>query len=451
MQTVEKIQINPKRILGIKKEKRYQLKEKKKEESSDKKELEVQTQSKEELKESLKNKVLKMIDLSKELTDKALMDMIHQTLQQRCKEQYLSMEERKQLQKEIFNSIRRLDILQELVEDSSISEIMVNGSKHIFIEKNGQIYEWEKHFTSEQKLEDIVQQIAASSNRIINESSPIVDARLADGSRVNIVLPPISLEGPIITIRKFPEETITMERLIEFDSLTQEAADFLKILVYSGYNIFISGGTGSGKTTFLNALSNYIPSDERIITIEDSAELQIKGIPNLIRLEVRNANVEGENAVTMRDLIKSAMRMRPNRILIGEVRDEAAIDMLQGFNTGHYGLCTGHSNSCADMLSRLETMVLLGAKIPLLAIRKQIASAIDIIIHLGRLRDKSRRVLEIVEVLNCVDGEIELNPLFSFQEEKIERNGEIKGGLKRSLNHLIRIQKLEKAGLTKMP
>lgn len=401
----------------------------------------------EKLKENLRTMILDTIDLSKDLSDCELEEMIHKTINERCKERYLSIKERSRLQKEIFNSIRRFDILQDLVEDSSISEIMINGTKHIFIEREGKIYEWEKHFTSEQKLADIVQQIAAASNRIINEASPIVDARLSDGSRVNIVLPPVALDGPVITIRKFPEETMTMERLIDYQSLTPEAAEFLYRVVYSGYNIFISGGTGSGKTTFLNALAGYIPKDERIITIEDSAELQIRGIPNLVRLEMRNANAEGENAVTIRDLIKSALRMRPSRIIIGEVRDAAAIDMLQALNSGHSGMSTGHSNSPADMLSRLETMVLLGTEIPLHAVRRQIASAVELIVHLGRLRDRSRRILEITEVLNCADGEIELNPLFSFSEEGQQEDGSIIGGLRRTGNSLIRIQKLQRSGL----
>ena len=391
--------------------------------------------------------VLNTIDLSKDLTDNELKTMIHMTLNERCKENYLSMKERARLQKEIFNSLRRFDILQDLVEDSTISEIMINGTNHIFIEREGMIYEWDRHFTDQQKLTDIVQQIAASSNRIVNQTSPIMDARLSDGSRVNIVLPPVALDGPI---RKFPNEAMNMEQLISFKTLSQEAAQFLQRLVYSGYNIFISGGTGSGKTTFLNVLSSYIPKDERIITIEDSAELQIQGIPNLVRLEVRNANVEGENEVTIRDLIKSALRMRPSRIIIGEVRDAAAIDMLQALNSGHSGLSTGHSNSPTDMLSRLETMVLLGTEIPLQAVRRQIASALDLIVHLGRLRDHSRKVLEITEVLDCVDGEIELNPLFVFREEAEDEEGKIIGTLKRTQNPLIHHLKLKHSGMLEL-
>lgn len=399
-------------------------------------------------KEQLQEQILEQIDLSKEVSDDELLDMIDCVLMNKSRELYLSIKDKQRLRKEIFNSIRRLDVLQELVEDTSITEIMINGAEDIFIEKQGRISRWNKKFESNRKLEDVIQHIVAGSNRIINESSPIVDARLSDGSRVNIVLPPVSLVGPIVTIRKFPEETMTMEKLVAIHSLSEEAAIFLRKLVISGYNIFVSGGTGTGKTTFLNALSNYIPDEERIITIEDSAELQIKNIPNLVRLEVRNANVEGDNQVSIRDLIKSSLRMRPDRIVVGEVRDASSIDMLQALNTGHCGMSTGHANSPCDMLSRLETMVLLGADIPLLAVRKQIASAIDIIIHLGRLRDKTRRVMEIVEVLECVDGEIEINPLYTFLEEGESTDGRVLGYLNKTGNSLIHRQKLLKAGLS---
>lgn len=398
------------------------------------------------LKEELQQQIVADIDLSRELSDDELTEIIHQRLVEKGKEIYLSIKEKEFIQKEIFNSIRRLDILQELVEDSTISEIMINGTNHIFVEQNGIIREWERHFESEQKLSDIIQQIAAESNRMVNESSPIVDSRLKDGSRVNAVLPPVSLDGPVVTIRKFPEEVITMKKLIEIGSITSEAAAFLQKMVISGYNIFVSGGTGSGKTTFLNALTNYVPGEERIITIEDSAELQIRNIKNLVRLEVRNTNVEGKNAITIRDLIKSSLRMRPDKIIIGEVRDAAAIDMLQAFNTGHSGMGTGHANSPSDMLSRLETMVLLGTDIPLLAVRGQIASAIDIIIHLGRLRDKSRRVLEIIEILGCVKGEITTNCLYSFVESGDNEDNRVTGELKRTSNRLIHTQKLSNAG-----
>jgi pilus assembly protein CpaF len=400
-----------------------------------------------DIKLDIKEIVMNQIDLSRNLTDVEILEMIDTTIINKSKENYININQKKQLRIEIFNSIRRLDILQELVDNPNITEIMVNGENHIFIEEAGKIKVFDKKFESKKKLEDVIQQIVSKSNRIINEASPIVDARLEDGSRVNVVLAPIALDGPILTIRKFPSSPITIEKLIQIGSITEEAADFLRKLVVSGYNIFISGGTGSGKTTFLNALSNFIPKDERIITIEDSAELQIQNIPNLVRLEVRNANVEGKNAITIRDLIKSALRMRPDRIIVGEVRDEAAIDMLQALNTGHDGsLSTGHANSPVDMLSRLEALVLLGADIPLLAVRKQIASAIDIIVHLGRLRDKSRKVIEIVEVLDCIDGEIKVQSLYSFIEEK-EEEGKVVGQLSKTNEELCNMSKLSKAGI----
>lgn len=397
-------------------------------------------------KEKLQHIVLDILDLSKDITDEELLETIDRVLVEKSKESYISMQEKRRLRKDIFNSIRKFDILQELIEDPSITEIMVNGANNIFIEKNGAIFPYGKSFVSEQKLEDVVQQMVAQANRIINEANPIVDSRLADGSRVNIVLPPVAMDGPIVTIRKFPDKPITMEQLLEYESITLEVAGFLEQLVIAGYNIFISGGTGSGKTTFLNVLSNFIPSRERIITIEDSAELQIRNIPNLVRMEVRNANTEGCNEITIRDLIKTSLRMRPDRIIVGEVRDEAAIDMLQALNTGHDGsLSTGHANSPADMLSRLESLVLMGADIPLLAVRKQITSAIDIIVHLGRLRDRSRRVLEITEILDCREGEIQMNPLYSFTESG-EENGRVKGSLVQ-INKLVHINKLLQAGL----
>jgi len=399
------------------------------------------------LKEIIKKKTLENIDMGREITDEQLYEIIDRVINIHGKSEYISIREKQRLRLDVFNSIRKLDILQELVDDSSITEIMVNGPDKIFIEKNGSIHPYDKRFESRQKLEDVIQQMVSHSNRIINEASPIVDSRLPDGSRVNIVLPPVALEGPIITIRKFPDMPLTMEKLIEMESITQEAADFIRLLVIAGYNIFISGGTGSGKTTFLNIISNYIPSDERIITIEDSAELQIRNISNLVRLEVRNANSEGNNEITIRDLIKASLRMRPDRIVVGEVRDAAAIDMLQAMNTGHEGsLSTGHANSPADMLSRLEALVLLGAELPLLAVRKQIASAIDIIVHLGRLRDRSRRVLEITEVLDCKEGEIQLNPIYVF-EEFGEEDKRVKGRLIK-VNELKSTQKLKKAGLS---
>lgn len=402
----------------------------------------------EELKGIIKEEIFNKIDLSRSLEDKEILDIIDEVIIGRSYESYISIGDKGQIRKEIFNSIRRLDVLQELVEDSSITEIMVNGPNHIFIEKNGQITLWKKSFESGKKLQDVVQQIVSKCNRVVNEASPIVDARLEDGSRINVVLPPIAIDGPIITIRKFPDKPITIEDLIRLESLSQETSDFLEKLVVSGYNIFISGGTGSGKTTFLNVLSDFIPTHERIITIEDSAELKIRNIPNLVRLEVRNANIEGNHGISIRDLIKSSLRMRPDRIIVGEVRDEAAIDMLQALNTGHDGsLSTGHANSPYDMLNRLESLVLLGADIPLLAVRRQIASALDIIIHLGRLRDKTRRVLEIVEVLECVNGEIKINKLYEFRERAEDIEGRVIGKLEKTSNELVNTSKLGRAGI----
>lgn len=400
-----------------------------------------------EHKANLVQMVRQRIDLTCDAGEQTIYETIDEVLSVYCVSHYLTMKERKILKRQVFNSLKKLDILQELVEDESITEIMINGANNIFIERGGGLYRTEESFESEEKLQDIIQQIVAKSNRIINESNPIVDARLEDGSRVNVVLPPVALDGAAVTIRKFPANPITMEQLIAMNSITREVSEFLHRLVVAGYNIFISGGTGSGKTTFLNVLSNFIPNTERIITIEDSAELQIKNVPNLVRLEVKNANVEGKNAITIRSLIKSSLRMRPDRIIVGEVRDEAAIDMLQALNTGHDGsLSTGHANSPADMLSRLESLVLLGADIPLLAVRKQIASAIDIIVHLGRLRDRSRRVLEISEVLDCVNQEIQIKPLYQFIETGQDEQGHVIGELVKQ-NELLSVDKLKKAGL----
>ncbi|MEG1427884.1 MAG: ATPase, T2SS/T4P/T4SS family, partial [Oscillospiraceae bacterium] len=339
----------------------------------------------------------------------------------------LSLTMRKEIGEQIFNSIRKMDVLEELLEDEEITEIMVNGNRGIFFEKEGRMYRFDKVFSSEDKLFDIVCQIAGESNRMVNETTPIVDTRLKDGSRVNIVLPPISLEGPIISIRKFPKHSIGMQELIEKDSLSTETAEFLKKLVEGGYNIFISGGTGSGKTTVLNALSEYIPKTERIVTIEDSAELQIRQIPNIVRLETRNANIEGNNKITIRDLIKTALRMRPDRIIVGEIRGPEAIDLLQAMNSGHDGsISTGHGNSSRDMLSRIETMVLMGMDLPLQAVRGQIAAAIDICIHLGRLRDGSRKLLEISQMNTMKEGNLRLEPIYRFKETGVSE-GRIQG------------------------
>jgi pilus assembly protein CpaF len=358
----------------------------------------------------------------------------------------LTSGERHTLVQRLFDSFRGLDILQPLVDHPDITEIMINSHQEIFVEQEGEVRQIPLQFESRERLEDIIQMIVSGVNRIVNESSPIVDARLKDGSRVNIVLPPIALKGPTMTIRKFPSEPMKMSDLIEKGALHQEAAVLLQQLVRSKYNIFIGGGTGSGKTTFLNALSQFIPADERIITIEDSAELQIVTVPNLVSLETRNANTEGKGLISIRDLIKSSLRMRPNRIVIGEVRGAEALDMLQAMNTGHDGsLSTGHANTISDMISRLETMVLSGAELPIAVVRQQISSAIDIFVHLSRLRDRSRRVTEISEVIGMQDGEVLLNPLFRFQEQQ-EREGHIIGGLVRA-GRLMNVDKIQMAGL----
>ena len=382
-----------------------------------------------ELKRELRSRVQERMDFVKDFTDAEVEDTIDQViLEQRLMAWPVEM--RRRLKQELFDSLRRLDILQIFVEDSSVTEIMINGKDHIFVEQNGRLRELDIGFESTEKLQDVIQQIVAGCNRVVNEASPIVDARLADGARVNIVMNPIALNGPIVTIRRFPEKPITMEQLIQSNSISREAAAFLEKLVKARYNVFISGGTGSGKTTFLNVLSHYIPSEERVITIEDSAELQLQGLPNLVRLETRNSNVEGCNEITMRDLIKSSLRMRPDRIIVGEVRGAEAIDMLQCLNTGHDGsMSTGHANSARDMLARLENMVLMGVELPLAAIRQQIASGLDVIVHLGRLRDKSRKVLEITEVICCEQNEIKLNPLFVFEESGEDDAGRVVGKL----------------------
>lgn len=395
--------------------------------------------------EQLHARILEELDLSREVEDEELTEIIYRVLKEAGEQEYLSLGEKTALGRELFNAFRKLDLLQDFLEDDDITEIMINGTENIFLEKKGRLYASGKRFVSREKLEDVIQQIVAGSNRLVNEASPIVDARLPDGSRVNVVLAPVAVNGPIVTIRKFSREPITMEQLIAWRSVGEEVVEFLATLVLAGYNIFISGGTGSGKTTFLNALSQYIPKDERIITIEDNCELQIQEVPNLVTLEARNANVEGIGAVTIRDLIKSALRMRPDRIIVGEVRSAEAIDMLQALNTGHDGsLSTGHANSPKDMLSRLETMVLMGMELPLAAIRRQIASGIDIIVHLGRLRDKSRKVLEITEVLDYRDGEIMTEPLYIY-EETGEADGKIQGVWKK-VREITHREKLLAAG-----
>lgn len=395
----------------------------------------------------IRNLVLERLELSREIEDAEIYEAIDQEILKAGRQHYISMTEKQKLRKELFNSMRRLDILQELLEDDEITEIMINGYQNIFIEKKGRLFPCEKEFTSKERLEDIIQQIVGKSNRIVNEANPIADARLEDGSRVNVVLAPVAINGPAVTIRRFPVNPITMENLIEIHSISEEAAEFLKKLVEGCYNIFISGGTGSGKTTFLNVLSNYIPKDERVITIEDSAELQLRDIPNLVSLEVRNANVEGKNEIAIEDLLKSALRMRPNRIVLGEVRDGvAAANLIQIMSSGHDGsISTGHSNSAKDMLNRLETLILSYHEMPLAAIGKQIASAIDIVVHLGRLRDKTRKVLEITEVEGWENGDFILNPLYQFIETG-SKEETVEGSLKK-VQELKNQDKLLKAGI----
>lgn len=398
-------------------------------------------------KKELKEKLAESIDYSRESSDEEIQELIDDMLVRESKKMPLGLAERDSLRRELFHAIRKLDVLQEFVDDPQVTEIMVNGPDNIFLEREGRLYKSDLRFESEEKLQNVVQQIVSDCNRVVNEASPIVDARLQNGSRVNVVLNPVALNGPILTIRRFPDKPITMEDLVSFGSVTEEVCRWLDRLVRARYNIFISGGTGSGKTTFLNALSNYIPPQERIITIEDSAELQIRSIPNLVRMETRNANVEGCQEITIRDLIKTSLRMRPDRIIVGEVRGGEAFDMMQCLNTGHDGsMSTGHANSSADMLSRLENMILMGMEIPLDAIRQQIASGIDIIVHLGRLRDRTRKVLEIVEVLGYEKGEIRLKPLYQFKETGEDARGRILGELAKK-GELTYVEKLQSAGL----
>ena len=382
--------------------------------------------------------ILSEMDLSRELSDEEICDLIGSVVSREARDRPMTIKDRAELERTIFNSLRKLDVLQELVDDRDVTEIMVNGPNDIFYEKAGRIQRFKGHFSSEEKLEDVIQQIVGKCNRVINESMPIVDARLENGSRVNAVIYPVALNGPILTIRRFPEHPITMEKLIALGSITQECAEFLEKLVKARYSMVIGGGTGSGKTTFLAAMSEYIPRDERLITIEDNAELRIRGIDNLVRLEAKMANMEGAVSVTIRDLIKSALRMRPDRIIVGEVRGGEAMDMLQALNTGHEGsLSTAHANSARDMLSRLETMVLMGVDLPLEAIRRQIASGVDILVHLGRMRDKSRKLLEVTEVCGFENGEIRIRPLYQWQEGK---------GLVKTAS-LLHVEKLERAGI----
>ena len=392
-----------------------------------------------ELFQELRALLMERLDLARELSDEEILEEIDDLILGRMREYYLSLKEKVQLRQELFHSVRKLDVLQELIEDETVTEIMVNGPDAIFVERAGKLTKWDKTFTSGEKLEDVIQQIVGKCNRVVNESMPIVDARLDNGARVNAVIRPVALNGPILTIRRFPDTPITMEKLIALGSLPSECAEFLAALVRARYSMVIGGGTGSGKTTFLGALSNYIPPDERLITIEDNAELKIQGIANLVRLEAKMANMEGAASITIRDLIKTALRMRPDRIIVGEVCGGEAVDMLQALNTGHDGsLSTAHANSASDMLSRLETMTLMGVDLPLEAIRRQIASGVDILIHLGRMRDKSRKVLEITEICGFENHEIKTRTLYRWQEGK---------GLVQTAELLNR-EKLVRAGVT---
>ena len=392
-----------------------------------------------ELFQELRALLMERLDLARELSDEEILEEIDDLILGRMREYCLSLKEKVQLRQELFHSVRKLDVLQELIEDETVTEIMVNGPDAIFVERAGKLTKWDKTFTSGEKLEDVIQQIVGKCNRVVNESMPIVDARLDNGARVNAVIRPVALNGPILTIRRFPDTPITMEKLIALGSLPSECAEFLAALVRARYSMVIGGGTGSGKTTFLGALSNYIPPDERLITIEDNAELKIQGIANLVRLEAKMANMEGAASITIRDLIKTALRMRPDRIIVGEVRGGEAVDMFQALNTGHDGsLSTAHANSASDMLSRLETMTLMGVDLPLEAIRRQIASGVDILIHLGRMRDKSRKVLEITEICGFENHEIKTRTLYRWQEGK---------GLVQTAELLNR-EKLIRAGVT---
>jgi len=395
----------------------------------------------------IKKYVTENLPLNK-LEDDQLQEKIEEIVAERLSGQYCPIDQRVSIVEQVYSSIRGFGLLDSIIKDDTITEVMINGPENVFIEQNGRLFKLDKQFESQRRLEDVIQRIVGLAGREVNQANPICDTRLPDGSRVNVVLPPIALCGPTLTIRKFSKNPMTIERLISYGSITQEIADKLELFVKAKYNIFIAGGTGSGKTTFLNALSNYIPKDERVITIEDSAELQITGVDNLVSLETRNANAAGAGQITIRDLIKSSLRMRPERIVVGEVRGGEALDMLQAMNTGHDGsLSTGHANSTEDMLSRLETMVLQGAAgLPLEAIRQQIASAVDIIIHLSRLRDKSRKTMEITEVVGYEDGKIILNPLYKFEEDENSTLTKVSGSLKRTENPMINIHKLQLSG-----
>ena len=398
--------------------------------------------------EQLRQKILTRLDLTRDTGDEELEELIYAEVGAYSRIQGLSLKQREQFQKEIYHSLRKLDVLQELVEDPLVTEIMVNGPDRIFFEKDGRVCQWDRQFYSREKLEDVIQQIVAAGNKLVNEANPIVDTRLRDGSRVNIVLSPLAIDGSAITIRKFPEQPMRMNQLVQLGAVSDEIVEFLKQLVKAGYNLFISGGTGAGKTTFLNALSEFIPSGERLITIEDSAELQIQSVPNLIRLETRNANMEGVREITIRDLIRTSLRMRPDRIIVGECRGAETLDMLQAMNTGHDGsISTGHANSSQDMLKRLETMVLMGMDLPMSAIRAQIASGINILIHLGRLRDCSRKLLNVDEIDGIKDGEVATHTIYRFVETTApKQEGRVIGTWEKT-GVLQNTEKLKEAGL----
>lgn len=400
------------------------------------KENKVQDRDREEF-VNLRKQLMERLENTWEESDQGVMENIDSLIGDYCRTTYMPISRREALRRELFSSVRKMDVLEELLEDDTITEIMVNRWDKIFIEKDGKIFPLDKTFSSPEKLDDVIQQMASRCNRVINTLQPIVDARLKNGERINAVIAPVALDGPILTIRRFPNEPITMEKLLEMDSLTKEAAEVLKVLIRAGYTILIGGGTGAGKTTFLNALSQYIPEDERVITIEDNAELQLQGLPNLVRLECRQANIEKNQEISIGDLLKTCLRMRPSRIIVGEVRSREAAELLQAVNVGNDGsLSTIHANSCKDMISRLETMVLMGIDLPVPVIRRQILSGFDIFIHLGRMRDKSRKVMEICEIDKMCDGEILLNPLF-VRKQKLEKAGE-----------LIHREKLGKAGIS---
>ena len=394
----------------------------------------------------MKNRILERVDLSREVPDEEMQELIDDVVLSCGKEQHLSLNEKCQLKKELFHALRKMDVLQELLDEPEVTEIMVNGMNGIFLEKSGKLMRWEKNFYSRERILDIIQQMTGACNRVVNESRPIVDARLENGDRLHVVLPPVAVNGPIITIRRFPESPVTMERLLELESLSEEEALFLKDAVRSGYSILIAGGTGSGKTTFLNALSEYIPEDERVIVIEDTAELQIQNVENLVRLETRASGAEDCQEITIRDLIRASLRMRPTRLIVGEVRGAEAFELLTCLNTGHDGsFSTCHANSTQDTIGRLETMVLMGMELPLQAIRRQIASGIDLIVYLGRLRDKSRRLLEITEVTGMEGDQVALNPLFLFRE-----TGEVSGricGIRERTGEMKNIEKFQHAGI----